>query len=681
MTAARVSEMQMYRQLAIEKEKRLEHRRSSRDSRNESLNDFNEQDISTLELDSKITDYNDFEEKTVSSLNSSLNELELSSRTQTVVCINKSNHSNPPDDPPEREIINDDDLDYICPIDFNEFQERNLDKWDLLNTTKRQLEASENAIQMLQQTMLDRPLDNTSDEFKSITDGETSRCDTPSKYFTPMRSNSAGASPSKPFSTGKSNSNVILPVRMNTEVLLNSPSEQGRPKFVRSNSYTMEKPSPLFIKHMELRGVNICGENSKTESLTSGSVTPKSVVEQKRLRKHRSTVLSKPMAIKPNIEVEKRNRMKIFTNNLRKSKQRSLVSRKVSPTVIGSMKERNRPKKSPYDISISAHSFPRGNMIRKTPPITTPKGEKNRPKRSPIENDKSTKSSYDSNMNHTPIVKEIITINIKDENQNHRRKAESPPKTKPEKPKRTSTARECINFALDVDDVESRYKLKPVKINTDLFANQNLDPFLQSPELLNEFINRIEENHQIQMRELMLRQEEEQRKMQEIFSRQQESLLAQIKQSIPSVLQGKTIPVTNTIAETPTVNYCETESIHDSLHVDSNVDFLPTHLSVSSTSALNNRDIPPVYTDFCGNDNLSFDTITNKSLDLNRNSNTLLQKPICVTNSSTNLRFSSDEEFSSTESNTKIGKPHLTPIVTKNRDDPYNDMKVKVSFT
>lgn len=258
-----------------------------------------------------------------------------------------------------------------------------------------------------------------------------------------------------------------------------TPSDQFLPgRLIRSNSYVLEKPSPLLLKHMEENGINTASTKSRLNS-------PKSLNEL-RSRHSISHIPRKSLGSNDALHV-KEQKMKISTPKSSKSADISASSfgnNSLNATVV--KLNTSSAAKTTKTTSLSARPK---QSNHKTPP---------------------NQLNQSNQSNHSGVFKntESVLRSIYGS-------------TKPKQP--ASIKR--MNTSITLQDVK---KPSPkANYSMEVVSSRSSNSNISSTNYQNIF-EMIEQKHTAQMGALMKQQQEEQKRMQEHFLQQQEELLKRI---------------------------------------------------------------------------------------------------------------------------------------------------------
>lgn len=271
----------------------------------------------------------------------------------------------------------------------------------------------------------------------------------------------------------KSNNNFNFDSTFNQEeeTFMNKNKEPVQ-TLVRSNSYTLDNPSPMFIKHMKDQGLDVTTiSDDKDEHLQPTVSNSKSIKNDTR----KATVLKTKEILKQKV-LPLRRRSK---NDITKSQKR-----------IASI---YTPKKSSYVSLNTSNKLSQSKSEQK--PIT--KGSK-----LSIKGGNKTATNVSSNSLNT---KSYVILS-------ERSPKVKSPEQKENFPKIKNTSQESINQHLNIN---------PLSPQISKIVHTNEDRIL-------DYLGRIEEEHKNQMKMLIEQQQIEQRKMQEAFLKQQQLLLQQV---------------------------------------------------------------------------------------------------------------------------------------------------------
>lgn len=300
-------------------------------------------------------------------------------------------------------------------------------------------------------------------------------------------------------------------------------------RLIRSNSYTLEKPSPLLIKHME----------SNCLRLGSNGSPPKSPMSLNDLRKNRNSTNNTPRksslslgagdAARLKDQKLKNNSTKVKTTN--KSLNKTISS---NSTIVASS-QRSAKYSSPYAM--------KPNKVQKS--ATKPKpsnqfsGYKNKDAflRSIYGTGKPSKTSVTTkkvNGSKTP-ADSIKTSSNPDSGENA---------TNVDLNKTASKLNLSKNVA-NLDSSKSSQVIDPISLQT---SNGNI-----CAKNYQDILALIEHQHTTQMNLLLQRQQDEQRRMQHEFLRQQEELLKKISNLVINKLDKQSTPkeTTANLPESP----------------------------------------------------------------------------------------------------------------------------------
>lgn len=261
-----------------------------------------------------------------------------------------------------------------------------------------------------------------------------------------------------------------------------------RPRLVRSNSYTLEHPSDVFIKHMEEQGIDVCSELSELSSLLS----------------------------------TQRDDTTMVTSMIESDTDKSTLSRAASATALSSSDKsrqlvRSRPATTDqvtpkslrkHDPPVKAASFP----------IPTANGIDHKPKTPILSKPKATAKKTES--------REDILRRIYGGAEPRTARAKQRPVQLPVSP-------QVISVITTRPAAMGKKPKTPPAVPSSPVLTATPTPKKPSKTNLNEYnrlLQLIEERHSQQMNELLLRQQSEQQRLQLEFTQQQAILSQQISQ-------------------------------------------------------------------------------------------------------------------------------------------------------
>lgn len=275
-------------------------------------------------------------------------------------------------------------------------------------------------------------------------------------------------------------------------------------RLIRSNSYTIEKPSPLLLKHMEANGISIDLSSSPRRS-------PMSLVE---FRKNRNIQMNTPRQLLHSFNGVDTKDQKT-KNNLTKTSARKIVSANSNASLDTTVVLTTQ-----YSMKTSSPMAAKSTKPAKS--TAKPKSTNQ-----PVKNGVSSAFK-----NRESILRSIYGTGKSNRVQVSAKKANS-----------STTSLNSVKVAqsqpVSRSQVNEAASTRPINGANGNISSQNYQNILAM----------IENQHANQMKALLQRQQEEQKRMQEEFLRQQEELLKKISDLVINKGEKQITPKSTTEAQ------------------------------------------------------------------------------------------------------------------------------------
>lgn len=323
-------------------------------------------------------------------------------------------------------------------------------------------------------------------------------------------------------------------------------------RLIRSNSYTLEKPSPLLIKHMEANCVRLVSNGSPLKSPMSLNDVRKNRNSTNNTPRKSSLSLGAGDAARLKDQKSKNNSTKATTN---KSLNKTISS---NSTIVASS-QRTAKYSSPYAM--------KPNKVQKS--ATKPK----------------TSNQFSGYKNREALLRSIYGTGKLNKTSVTTKKANgSKPPTDSIK---TSSNPDSEENATNVDLNKTASNMKLSKNVTNLDSSRSsqvIEPI--SSQTFNgnicaknyqDILALIEHQHTTQMNLLLQRQQDEQKRMQHEFLRQQEELLKKISNLVINKLDKQSTPKQTTANPTEPPKMSNGQILIEEVNSDQPDDTLDTN--------------------------------------------------------------------------------------------------------